>query len=120
MKIRRDTALTMILFVPQLTRELEHKMLHEIQTQGELQDFINVLKITEQHPQVRTIKVVIDVLPDGTDERKFTKLTDGITKRCYVIAEVYMVNRRRFSIIEIERENHSLSILILSSAFVCN
>ncbi len=99
----------------QLARGLEQQMLHEIQTQGELQDFINVLKIMEQHPQVREIRVVIDVLPDGVGERKFTKLSDGITKRRYVIAEVYMVNKRRFSIIEVEREKYSLSMLILSS-----
>ncbi|MGA5662674.1 Tn7-like element transposition protein TnsE [Bacillus bombysepticus] len=99
----------------QLARGLEHQMLNEIQTQGELQDFINVLKIMERHPQVREIRVVIDVLPDGMGERKFTKLSDGITKRRYVIAEVYMVNKRRFSIIEVEREKYSLSMLILSS-----
>ncbi|MFA1821096.1 hypothetical protein ACDX78_13095 [Virgibacillus oceani] len=31
----------------QLARGLEHQMLHEIQAQGELKDFINVLKILE-------------------------------------------------------------------------
>ncbi|XBO88984.1 hypothetical protein AAGG43_00705 [Bacillus paranthracis] len=49
----------------QLARGLEQQILQEIQTQGELQDFINVLTIMEQHPQVREIRVVIDVLPDG-------------------------------------------------------
>ncbi|MGG0293733.1 Tn7-like element transposition protein TnsE [Bacillus pacificus] len=104
----------------QLARGLEHQMLHEIQTQGELQDFINVLKIMEQYPQVREIRVVIDVLPDGMGERKFKKLSDGITKRSYVIAEVYMVKGKRFNIIEIERETYSLSILIMSSLSVEN
>lgn len=104
----------------QLVRGLEHQMLNEIQTQGELQDFINILKIMEQHPQVREIRVVIDVLPDGMGERKFKKLSDGITKRSYVIAEVYMVKGKRFNIIEIERETYSLSMLIISSLSVEN
>lgn len=34
----------------------------------------------------------MDVLPDGLGERKFTKLEDVITKRRYVIAEVFMAN----------------------------
>ncbi|PEF15884.1 Tn7-like element transposition protein TnsE [Bacillus cereus] len=104
----------------QLARGLEQQILQEIQTQGELQDFINVLTIMEQHPQVREIRVVIDVLPDGMGERKFTKLSDGITKRRYVIAEVYMVKGTRFNIIEIERETYSLSMLIISSSSVEN
>ncbi|MGM8216677.1 Tn7-like element transposition protein TnsE [Bacillaceae bacterium W0354] len=98
----------------QLARGLEHQMLHEIKAQGELQDFINVLKILEQYSEVKAIRAFTDVLPDGLGERKFTKLSDGITKRRYVIAEVYMIHGGRFNIIEIERENRSLSTLILS------
>ncbi|MDV2684056.1 Tn7-like element transposition protein TnsE [Alkalihalophilus lindianensis] len=54
-------------------------------------------------------------MPVGLGERKFTKLNDGVTKRRYLIAEVYMVMGKRFNIIEVERENRSLSILVLSS-----
>ncbi|GAB2541405.1 Tn7-like element transposition protein TnsE [Gracilibacillus alcaliphilus] len=99
----------------QLERGLEHQMLHEIQAQGELQDFINVLKILEQDSEVKAIRAFMDVLPEGLGERKFTKLSDGVTKRRYVIAEVFMVNGGRFNIIEVEREHRSLSTLILSS-----
>lgn len=98
----------------QLARGLEHQMLHEIKVQGELQDFINVLKVLEQYPEVKNIRIFTDVLPEGLRERKFTKLSDGVTKRCYVIAEVYMMHGGRFNIIEVERENRSLSTLILS------
>ncbi|WP_238343607.1 hypothetical protein [Gracilibacillus saliphilus] len=58
-------------------------MLHEIQAQGELQDLINVLKVMEQHYQVQAIRAIIDVLPEGIGERRFTKLSDGVTKRRY-------------------------------------
>jgi len=98
-----------------LARGIEHQMLHEIQTQGELQDFINVLKVLEQYPQVKAIRAFINELPEGLGERKFTKLSDGIKKRRYVIAEVGMMNGSRFKILEVEREYRSLSTLILSS-----
>ncbi|HZG10945.1 Tn7-like element transposition protein TnsE [Bacillus sp. BNPI-92] len=103
-----------------LVRGLEHQMLHEIQAQGELQDFINVLKVMEQHYQVQAIRAIIDVLPEGIGERKFTKLSDGVTKRRYIIAEILLMNGKQFNIVEIERENRSLSILILSSSTIHN
>jgi hypothetical protein len=74
----------------------------------------------EQYPEVKTIRAFMDVLPDGLGERRFTKLSDNITKRKYVIAEIYMVNGQRFNIIEIERENRSLSMIILSSSSINN
>ncbi|MGE7885153.1 Tn7-like element transposition protein TnsE [Bacillus sp. NPDC094077] len=99
----------------QLVRGLEHQMLHEIQAQAELQDFINVLKALEQYPIVGTIQVIMDVLPDVHSEHRFTKLSDNITKRRYVIAQIYLGNGKQYNIIEIELENRSLSTLILSS-----
>ncbi|MGP3783401.1 Tn7-like element transposition protein TnsE [Paenibacillus sp. 1A_MP2] len=99
----------------QLARGLEHQMLHEIKAQGELQEFINVLKVLEQYPEIKAIRAFTDVLPEVLGERKFTKLSDGIAKRRYVIAEVYVVHGSRFNIIEVERETRSLSTLILYS-----
>lgn len=99
----------------QLARGLEHQMLHEIKAQGELQDFVNVLKVLEQYPEIKAIRAFTDVLPEGLGGRKFTKLSDGVTKRHYVIAEVYMMNGELFNIIEVEREHRSLSTLILYS-----
>lgn len=102
----------------QLARGLEHQMLHEIQAQGQLQDFINVLKILEQYPQVKAIRAFVDELPEGLGNRKFTKLSDGITKRRYVIAEVFLTLGQRYNIVEVEREDRSLSTLILFSSTV--
>ncbi|WP_170958199.1 MULTISPECIES: Tn7-like element transposition protein TnsE [unclassified Bacillus (in: firmicutes)] len=85
-----------------------------------MQDFINVLKVLEQNSEIRAIRVFTDVLPEGLGERKFIKLSDGVSKRRYVIAEVYMVKGKRFNIIEVERENHSMSMLILSSSKITN
>src|SRR5699024_8201227 len=99
----------------QLARGLEHQMLHEIKAQGEIQDFINDLKVLEQYPEVKAIRAFTDVLPESVGHRKYTKLSDGITKRSYIIAEVYMMNGNHFNIIEVERERHFISTLILSS-----
>lgn len=69
----------------------------------------------EQYKEVKTIRAFIDVLPEGIGERIFTKLSDGVTKRRYVIAEVFMMNGKRYNIIEVEREHRALTTLILSS-----
>src|SRR5699024_9932522 len=59
----------------QLARGLEHQMLHEIKAQGEIQDFINVLKVLEQYPEVKAIRAFTDVLPESVGHRKYTKLS---------------------------------------------
>lgn len=74
MKILRNTMAAMIQFGStadtggqKLARGIEHQMLSEIQVQGELQDFINVLRIMEQYPEVSAIRAFIDVLPEGIE-----------------------------------------------------
>src|SRR5699024_12245987 len=93
----------------QLARGLEHQMLHEIKAQGDLQHFINLLKVLAQYPEVKAIRAFTDVLPDGQGERKITKLSDGITKRSYVVAQIHMIISTRFIIIEVEQERSSSS-----------
>ncbi|WP_242282363.1 Tn7-like element transposition protein TnsE [Bacillus cereus group sp. BfR-BA-01346] len=97
----------------QLARGVEHQMLHEIQAQGELQDFISMLRVLEDFPAVKLVKVQMEVLPNGGGERKFKYLNDGITKRKYILAEIHLNNGNISKIIEIERESRSLSTLIL-------
>src|SRR5699024_12760022 len=76
----------------QLARGLEHQMLHEIKAQGEIQDFINVLKVLEQYPEVKAIRAFTDVLSESVGHRKYTNLSDGITKWRYINAKVYIYN----------------------------
>ncbi|MGN4437704.1 Tn7-like element transposition protein TnsE [Bacillus cereus group sp. MYBK69-1] len=99
----------------QLVRGIENKSLYEIQAQGELLDFINVLKVLEGYPEVKTIKVTTGVLPTGSEKRKFSYLDDGITNRKYIVASIELFNGRQYKVLEIERESRSLSMLILSS-----
>src|SRR5699024_6987611 len=71
-------------------------------------------------PEVKAIRAFTDVLPESVGHRKYTKLSDGITKRSYIIAEVYMMNGKHLNIIEVESERRSLSTIILSSYSILN
>ncbi|WP_020060797.1 Tn7-like element transposition protein TnsE [Bacillus sp. 123MFChir2] len=99
----------------QLARGIENKPLYEIQAQGELLDFINVLKVLEGYPEVKAIKVITGILPMGSERRRFSYLDDGIAKRKYIVASIELFNGRQYEILEIERESRSLSMLILSA-----
>ncbi|WP_303868675.1 Tn7-like element transposition protein TnsE [Acetobacterium wieringae] len=107
-----------------LARGIEPLMIDEINDQNEaeshneLDDFIRILRILEQQPQIKKIKIVLDNLPIDLRERKFSKLNDGFTNRRYLIAKIIMIDNRQFNIIEIERETYSLSTLILFSLSV--
>ncbi|WP_276916566.1 Tn7-like element transposition protein TnsE [Aneurinibacillus aneurinilyticus] len=98
-----------------LVRGLEHQSLEDILVRGELQEFVNILKIMEQRDSVRSIQIIIDNLPEGLGERKFARLSDGITRRKYIVAKVDLDDGRYCNVVEIEREGKSLSTLILSS-----
>lgn len=98
-----------------LARGIENKSLYEVQAQGELLDFINVLKVLEGYPAVKSIKVTTGVLPTGSEKRKFSYLDDGITNRKYIVASIELFNGEHYKVLEIERESRSLSMLILFS-----
>ncbi|HDR4532711.1 MULTISPECIES: Tn7-like element transposition protein TnsE [Bacillus] len=98
----------------QLARGIENKSLYEIQAQGELLDFINLLKVLEGYPEVKAINVATGILPTGSEKRKFSYLDDGITNRKYIVASIELFNGRQYKVLEIERESRSLSMLILS------
>lgn len=97
-----------------LARGLEHQLLDDISVQGELQEFLNILKIMEQRDLVKSIGLIMDNLPLGLGDRKFAKLSDGVTGRKYIAANVYLADGRNYTVVEIEREGKSLSTLILS------
>ena len=99
----------------QLARGIENKSLYEIQAQGELLDFINVLKVLEGYPEVKAINIATGILPTGSEKRKFSYLDDRITNRKYIVASIELFNRRQYKVLEIERESRSLSMLILSA-----
>lgn len=69
-----------------------------------------MLKLLEKESVVAKVDIIVGDLPG---DRIFSKLNDGITRRRYAIWKVMIVDRREYSLIEIERETRSLSMLIL-------
>lgn len=96
-----------------IVRGLEFTNSAEVKEKGELQEFVEILKILERRNDIKLIKIIIGGLPEGTSGKRFSKLHDGITKRRYVIGEISTARGKRYSLIEIEREDKALTTLLL-------
>ncbi|WP_238536200.1 hypothetical protein [Ureibacillus thermosphaericus] len=92
-----------------VARGLENKSLYDIQAQGELGEFIKVLKVLENYPEVQSINVIQGMLKEFSDTKRFVFLNDGVTGRKYVIAEIILFPNKAVSVIEVEREDRALS-----------
>ena len=95
-----------------VAKGLENKSLYDIQVQGELGDFIRVLKVIENYFEVQSINVIYGSLKEFSDTKLFVYLSDGVTERKYVIAEIMLFPNKEVSVIEVEREDRALSTLI--------
>ncbi|KIL74126.1 Tn7-like element transposition protein TnsE [Bacillus badius] len=95
-----------------VAKGLESQSLYDIQTHGELGEFIRVLKALESYPEVQSINVIQGSLKEFSHTKRFVYLNDGVTDRKYVIAEVKLFSNKEISLIEIEREARSVSTLI--------
>lgn len=100
-----------------LVRGLEFKNLTEVKEKGELQEFIEILKLLEKRQAVKSVDIIIDYLPEG---KKFSKLNDGITRRKYAIGKIVMADGRENCLIDVEREYKALSMLLLKGNRVMN
>lgn len=96
-----------------LTRGLEMGDLHEISVEGELGEFIKILKALELFPEIQSVEFKIEEIPFIKDSRKFSFLDDGITRRKYALGKIQLLNGQHYLFIEIERESKSLAMLIL-------
>lgn len=104
----------------QLARGLEHKPLHELKVQGELDEFIRTLSFLERKQGIQSVRAHVEVLPDVGGERRFKYLLDGVIRRRYVWAEVILQNGKLVNILEVERELYSLSTLFIYSEQICD
>ncbi|MGC4378317.1 Tn7-like element transposition protein TnsE [Fictibacillus sp. Mic-4] len=95
-----------------VAKGLETKSLYDIQVQGELGEFIRVLKVLENYPEVQSINVIQGSLKEFSSTKRFVYLSDGMTARKYVIAEIKLFPNKEVSVIEVEREDRALSTLI--------
>jgi len=85
-----------------------------------LGEFLHVLQELEDYKEVQFINVQLSSLPMDYGNRVFSYLEDGITPRRYALATVNLFNDNEFKILEVERENRALSMLILSSTVSIN
>jgi hypothetical protein len=80
------------------------------QVNGELKEFIDVLNKLKSMNVIKSVEINVVALPLG---RKFSYLNDGVTRRRCVIGKVVTLDGREHSLIEVEREGKSLSMLII-------
>lgn len=99
----------------ELIKGLEFKTLATIEEKGELKDFLEVLKLLAKRSKIEGIEIIIDELPEGIKGKRFSKLRDGITKRKYAIGKLKLIDGRECSLIEIEREDRALSMLLIKA-----
>ncbi|MBB6715374.1 Tn7-like element transposition protein TnsE [Clostridium gasigenes] len=96
-----------------IIKGIEFANLSKVEEKGELRGFIEVLKLLEKRQAIKSVDIIIDNLPEGAKGRKFSRLSNGLTKRKYAIGKVVMVDGRKLCLIEIEREERALSMIIV-------
>lgn len=101
-----------------MMKGLEFRSIASIEEKGELEEFIELLRLLEKREDVKSIEVIIGQLDKGIHGKRFSRLNDGRTRRKYAVGKILMLDGREISLLEIEREDKSLSMLILKSVRV--
>lgn len=110
----------------QVARGLEQQSLIEAQIDGEIGEFIKVMQVLQDFPEVQSINIVQGSLKEFSDTKRFVYLSDGVMERKYVIAEIRLFSRKEFAVIEVERRGSTLSTLVCTIApkenkiFICS
>lgn len=104
----------------QITRGLEQQSLIDIQIDGELGDFIKVMQVLQDFPEVQSINIIQGSLKEFSDTKRFVYLSDGVTERRYVIAEIVLFYDKKVNVIEVEREKKSISSLVCDFVSINN
>ena len=94
--------------------------MQQVQAEGELGGFVYILQELEDYKEVQTINIQLGSLPTLDGNRKFSYLENGIAPRRYALATVSLFNGKELKVLEVERENRALSMLILSSTVSVN
>lgn len=98
-----------------ILKGLEFTNISKVEEKGELQEFIEVLKLLQKRRDIKSVDIIVGDLPEGRTGKRFSRLNDGITKRRYAIGRIVMMDGSEYSLIEIEREDRALSMLILKA-----
>ncbi|MFD2868961.1 Tn7-like element transposition protein TnsE [Kurthia populi] len=104
----------------QVARGLEQQSLIDVQIDGELGEFIKVMRVLQDFPEVQSINIIHGSLKEFSDTKRFVYLSDGVTERKYVIAEIKLLSGKIFKVIEVEREEKAISTFIYFSTRIEN
>ncbi|OBR92962.1 hypothetical protein CLRAG_22560 [Clostridium ragsdalei P11] len=104
----------------EVIRGLEFTSIDKVEEKGELAGFVEVLKLLEKRPNIKSVNIIIGELHEGRKGKKFARLSDGITRRKYAIGQVIMRDGREISLIDVEREDRALSMLVLNAKVKVN
>lgn len=88
-----------------------------IEVNGELKEFIEVLNLLKNMNGIESMYINIVELPLG---RKFSYLSDRLTRRKCLVAIIEIKARKQCCILEIERDGKNISTILLISAAECN
>ncbi|WP_342533591.1 Tn7-like element transposition protein TnsE [Lysinibacillus sp. FSL K6-0057] len=99
----------------QVARGLEQQSLIDIQIEGELGEFIKVMRVLQDFPELQSINIIQGSLKEFSDTKRFVYLSDGLMERKYVIAEVRLFSGKVVNVIEVEREEKAISTFIYFS-----
>jgi hypothetical protein len=99
----------------EIIKGLEFTNISKVEEKGELQEFIEVLKLLQGRSDIKSVDIIVGNLPEGKIGKRFSRLSDGITKRRYAIGKITMIDGRECSLIEMEREGKALSMLLIKS-----
>lgn len=99
----------------ELLKGLEFTNIEKVEEEGELKEFIEILKLIQKRCDIKLIDVIVGDLPEGRKGKKFSKLSDGITRRRYAIGQIVMIDETKYSLIEVQREFKTLSMLLVKA-----
>ncbi|KOC52426.1 hypothetical protein ADU90_09280 [Clostridium botulinum] len=99
----------------EMIKGLEFTNIESVEEKGELEEFVQVLKLLKKRRNIKSVEIIIGELQEGRTGKRFSRLNDGVTKRKYAIGKIVMIDGRECSLIEIEREDKALSMLMLKA-----
>lgn len=104
----------------EILKGLEFTNILKVEEKGELQEFIEVLKLLQKRRDIKSVDIIVGDLPEGKTGKRFSRLSDRITRRRYAIGKIIMMDGREFWLIEVEREYKALSMLLIRARVKVN
>jgi len=95
-----------------VTKGIEVSDIDINRVEGELKGFIEVLNILRTMEGIKSVEINVVKLPLG---RKFSYLSDGVTRRRCLIGKIISNLDKKFILLEVERETKAISTLIIGS-----